>query len=330
MRILVTGACGRIGAHVVRQLAARGHEVAGIDSVVHAGNLRDMAGRTSISAVDVQDLAGLLRAVQQERAQCIIHLAAAIGDQYDRQPWGSYQVNLGGTLNVLEAARFAGVGRVVAASTHNIYPRAYGPYGPPEWRPIAEDHPHDPHRPYAVMKLAGEYMGRIYSDDLALDFGAVRFASYYGAERAIRRGRKFPDLLNRMILDAVEGTSTTIERGGEQVFDPVYIKDCAHGVICAALNDSPLQGAVYNIGGGRPVTIREAAATVRRVIPTAQISVGPGETYAADGALHHPALDISRARRELGYEPQFGLEAGIADCARELRDLIAGAFRPAG
>jgi UDP-glucose 4-epimerase len=327
MRVLVTGACGRIGAHVLRMLAGVGHDVIGADSIIHPGNLRDLASRLPVRAVDVQDLAGMLRAVTEERVDRIIHLAAAIGDHYDTQPWGSYQVNLGGTLNVLEAARFAGVERVVAASTHNVYPRAYGPYGPPEWRPIPEDHPPDPRRPYAVMKLAGEYMGRIYADRLGVDFAAVRFASYYGAERAIRRGHKFPDLLNRMILDAVEGAATVVERGGNQVFDPVYIKDCAYGVLCATLAEGPLGGAVYNIGGGHPVTIRQAAEVVRSVIPHARIEVGPGETYAEDGTLHHPPLDITKARREISYEPQFSLSRGVADCADALRTLLGTAVR---
>ncbi|MGQ0568894.1 MAG: NAD-dependent epimerase/dehydratase family protein [Armatimonadota bacterium] len=324
MRILVTGACGRIGSHVVRQLAARGVDAVGVDNVVHAGNLRDLAEHVPLRVADVQDLGGLLRVMTVDRVTRVIHLAAALGDQFDTQPWGSYQVNLGGTLNVLEAARSAGVDRVVAASTHNIYPRAYGVYGPPEWRPITEDHPPDPRRPYAVMKLAGEYMGRIYAEKEYVDFAAVRFASYYGAERALRRGNKFPDLMNRMILDTVEGIPGVIERGGDQVFDPVYIKDCAHGVICAALAEGPRKGRVYNIGGGRPVTLRAAAETVSRVLPSAHVTVGPG---LPDGQAHHPPLDISRARHEIGYEPQFTLEQGVADCARELRLLLGGARR---
>jgi UDP-glucose 4-epimerase len=322
MNILVTGACGRIGSHVVRQLLARGIDVVGIDSVVHAGHLGELSGRLPLRTVDVQDLAGLLRAVTAEKVHRIIHLAAAIGDQYDTQPWGSYQVNLGGTLNVLEAARLAAVERVVAASTHNIYPRAYGVYGPPEWRPISEDHPPDPRRPYAVMKLAGEYMGRIYAEQMNVDFAAVRFASYYGAERAIRRGNKFPDLLNRFILDAVEGVPTVVDRGGDQVFDPVYIKDCAHGVICATLAPEPREGRVYNIGGGRPVSLRASADAVGRVLPSARIQVGPGVDGAPGGQAHHPPLDITRAKTEIGYAPQFTLEQGIADCARELTALL--------
>ena len=321
MKILVTGACGRIGAHVVHQLLDRGVEVAGVDTVV-PGHLRELAGRVPLAAADVQDLGGLLRVITTERITRVIHLAAAIGDQYDAQPWGSYQVNLGGTLNVLEAARHRDVERVVMASTHNIYPLAYGVYGPPEWRPIDESHPPDPHRPYAVMKLAGEYMGRVYAERLGVDFGATRFASYYGATRAIRRGKKAPDVLNRLILDAVEGVPTTIERGGNQVFDPIYIKDCAHGIVCAALASEPLRAGVYNIGGGHPVSLYAAAEAVRRVLPQARFEIGPGDSFSPDGRPHHPPLDISRARREIAYEPQYTLDDGIADCARELSALL--------
>jgi UDP-glucose 4-epimerase len=320
MRILITGACGRIGSQVVRRLVELGTDVVGIDSTVHGGNLGELTRRLPLLVVDIQDLASILRVMQTHAITRVIHLAAALGDQYDAQPWGSYQVNLGGTINVLEAARFAGVERVVAASTHNIYPRAYGAYGPPTWRPIAEDHAPEPRRPYAVMKLACEHMGRIYADEFGVDFAAVRFASYYGAERAIRRGSKFPDLLNRMILDAVEGVPTMIDRGGDQVFDPVYIKDCAHGVICAVLAKSPRCGRVYNIGGGSPLRLADAAQVVRGVFPGAQIHVGPG---FPDGLAHHPPLDISRARAEIEYDPQFSLSDGVRDCGEELRRALA-------
>jgi nucleoside-diphosphate-sugar epimerase len=322
LKILVTGACGRIGAHVVRGLLDRHIDIVGIDAIVHSGNLRELATRVSVFPVDVQDLGAMLTLAGREKITRIIHLAAAIGDQFDSHPWGSYQVNLGGTLNVLEAARHAGIDRVVMASTHNIYPRAYGVYGPPEWRPIAEDHPPDPHRPYAVMKLASEYMGRIYAEHLGVDYAATRFASYYGAERAIRRGTKPPDTLNRLILDAVEGVPSIVERGGDQVFDPVYLKDCAHGVICAALAQEPQRGRVYNIGGGHPISLNAAAEVVRRVLPTARIEIGPGDSFSQDGRPHHPPLDISRARREIGYEPQYSLEQGVAECARELVRML--------
>jgi len=82
---------------------------------------------------------------------------------------------------------------------------------------------------------------------------------------------------------------------------------------------------VYNIGGGRPLTLRAAADAVRRVLPSARIEVGPGVAGAPDGQAHHPPLDITRARAEIGYEPQFTLDQGIADCARELAVMLKAA-----
>ena len=294
-----------------------------MDTSVPGRHLGAVADRLELRPLDVQDLAALVRLVLERRFTHVVHLAAVLGGVYDQQPWLSYSVNLGGTINVLEAARIGGVGRVVMASTHNIYPKAYGEYTHPHWKPIAESHPPDPLRPYAVMKLACEYMGRIFAQKHGVEFAAVRFSSYYGAERALRRGSSVSDVLNWLILDAVQGERTRLPRGADQVFDPVYIKDCAHGVVCAALTETPLDGRVYNIGGGRGVTLREAADTVRKVVPEARIEIGPGLNFAPEGSApaHHPWLDIGRAGREIGYEPQYDLEEGVRDCVAELKTL---------
>lgn len=323
--ILVTGACGRIGSHVVRRLRAMDLEVCGIDTRIYRDNLRELADEVPLEPIDVQDLASLSRLALKRGFSHIIHLAAAIGGNYDERPWMSYSVNLGGSLNVMEAARLVGAHRVVMASTHNIYPGAYGPYSHPIWKPIAEDHPPEPLRPYAVMKLACEYMGRIFAQKYGVEFAAVRFASYYGAERAIRRGGSVSDVLNWMIGDAVRGRPTRLPRGGDQVFDPVYIKDCAHGVVMAALAERRMDGRVYNIGGGSGVTLFEAAKAVTDVVPSADIEVGAGLGFAParTEATHHPWLDIDKARREIAYEPQYDLREGISDCVTELRALLA-------
>ncbi len=322
MKVLVTGACGRVGSHVIRGLIANGFEVVGVDSVISHRNLRDLIDRVPLLPVDVLDLSSLVHLVMREKVWRVVHLAAALGDHYDSHPWISYQVNLGGTLHVLEAARHCGIDRVVMASTRDIYPKAHGVHGPPEWRPVTEEVPPDPHRPYAVMKLASEYMGRIYSERLGVDFGAVRFGNYYGAERAVSHSQRAPDILNRLILDAVEGVRCDVESGGDQVFDPVYIKDCAQGVICACLANGPLRGRVYNIGGGNPVSLFEFAEILRRIISTARLEIGPGLHITPDDRTFFPPLDITRARCEIGYEPQYTLEEGIRDCIRELKGLL--------
>jgi nucleoside-diphosphate-sugar epimerase len=223
-------------------------------------------------AADVGDLGSLLHVIRAEGITRIVHLAAALGERFDTHPWGSYEVNVGGAMNVLEAARLSGVERAVAASTHDIYPKAYGDYRPPKLLPMSEDHAPDPRRPYPVMKLAAEYMGRYYAEQLGVDYAAIRFSTYYGAERALQRGVKPHDLVSRLIMSAVEGRSLSLD-GGDYVFDPIYVKDCAHGVVCAVLGKDPCGGRVFNIGGGRAVSLFQAAETVRRLFPKADISI---------------------------------------------------------
>ena len=321
MTVLVTGACGRIGRHVVRQLLERGIEVGGSDVGASTARLGDLAGRVEVEAIDVRDLAALVQSFRNRRVSRVVHLAARFGQDSDRHPRSSMEVNLGGTLSVLEAAQLCGVERVVMASSHSLYPPAAGVHGPPEWEAVGESCPADPARPYTIMKLACEQLGRFFARRCGVEFAAVRFSSFYGAERAVQRGNSLSDALNRMIIDALEGIPVRFERGGEQVFDPVYIKDCAHGVVCALLADRELDGRIYNIGGGRPVTLNEAAAAVRAALPDADIEVGPGLGFAGVGSAagHLPWLDIGRARRELGYRPQYTLEQGIRDTIGELR-----------
>ena len=325
MKVLVTGACGRIGGHVLRQLLDRGVDVCGIDVGVSAARLGSLAGRVEVEAVDIRDLAALARLFRERGVSRVVHLAAVFGGAFERQLRTSLEINLGGTLNILEAARLAGAERVVMASSHSLYPGATGVHGPPDWEPIAETTPPEANRPYTIMKLASEQLGRVFAREHGVEFAAVRFSSFYGAERAIQRGNSLSDSLNRMILGAVEGVPVRFERGGDQVFDPIYMKDCAHGVLCAALADIEMDGRVYNIGGGRGVTLKQAAETVLRVVPEATIEVGPGLNSGPQGAVPNPLpwLDIGKARREIGYQPQYDLEQGVRDSVAELRTLLS-------
>ena len=320
---MVTGACGRIGRHVVRQLLERGIEVGGSDVGASAARLGDLAGRVEVEATDVRDLAALVQSFRNRRVSRVVHLAARFGQASDRHPRSSMEVNLGGTLSVLEAAQLCGVERVVMASSHSLYPPAAGVHGPPEWEAVGESCPADPARPYTIMKLACEQLGRFFARRCGVEFAAVRFSSFYGAERAVQRGNSLSDALNRMIIDALEGIPVRFERGGEQVFDPVYIKDCAHGVVCALLADRELDGRIYNIGGwqaghpqrgrrrrprcatrrrhrGRPRTRVRRRRQCRRPPPLARYRQGPARDRLP-AAVHPGAGDPRHYWRTQGH-----------------------------
>ncbi|MBI4280235.1 MAG: NAD(P)-dependent oxidoreductase [Armatimonadetes bacterium] len=320
--IMVTGACGAIGGHVVRRLDRLGHRVVAFDQIGPSRAIASLDGRVPLVIGHVDDLGSILDAVRAHRVTRIIHLARVASPLNDEHPGSLYQVDFGGSVNVLEAARLAGVARAALASSYNIYPRATEPpHGHPTYAPVAEEHPPAPGRPYAIFKWAMEQVALTYARRFDLEVAMVRFSTYYGPERAIRRGTRAADVLNRMILNALEGQPTVVPQGGDQGFDAVYVKDCAQGAVAACLAPS-VPSRIYNIGSGAAVTLRDAAQAVRRLVPGAQIEVGPGLEFNPGFGGHYIILDISRARREIGYAPEFDLTRGIADCMEELRTML--------
>jgi len=141
-------------------------------------------------AGDVTDLPRLIHVLREQQIGRIIHLAAILWQCEDNPPLG-LAVNTGGTVNVLEAARFAGIGRVAFTSAKAVYGQVAGPFGHPEYRPLPEDHPKSPDSIYGATKLAAEHIGLHYARKFGVDFIAMRLATLYGPgpPGATRRGR---------------------------------------------------------------------------------------------------------------------------------------------
>ncbi|MGQ0568875.1 MAG: NAD-dependent epimerase/dehydratase family protein [Armatimonadota bacterium] len=320
MRILVTGGAGVVGSYVVRELVSRGDRPIVIDAAPGAAWLREFDGRVDVARADINDLEVLTGLCRAYTVGVILHLAALTGAASDDEPMVLFRVNMQGTMQVFEAARLCGVRRVVMASTRTVYPDFDGtPYGHPTYQPVPEDHWLDPDRPYEIWKHAAERMGRFYRRRFGLEFAAFRFAIYYAAERTVHPGGRAMGMLHAMIGDAVRGQSTVIPAGGERVMDCVYVGDLARAFVMAA--DAPtLDSDAYNIGAGRPVTPGRFAAAVKAAVPGARIEIGPGIDFAPG---HYCVLDITRARRDLGFEPQWSLDAGVADCVERARPILA-------
>ena len=305
MNILVTGAAGFIGSHVAETLLARGDDVTGMDNFNdYYDPARKRANvalltrkpRFTLREADVRDAETMERICAAGKFDAIVHLAAMAGVRYsiERAPLYS-DVNIRGTVNLLEAARKAGVPHFVFASTSSVYGRT-------DQLPFCEDAPTGrPLAPYPATKLAGEVMGHAYHNMFDLSFTAVRFFSVYGP-----RGR--PDMMPYHITDCiVHEREFTLYEAGEMHRDWTYVADIASGVVAAT--DRPLEYEVINLGRGEPVRMADFVELIEELVDKeAQMTTPPAPpseppiTYA----------DITKAYNLLGYEPTISVAEGMS------------------
>jgi len=323
MRVLVTGGLGVNGSWVTRNLLNEGHEPIVFEARADYSLAPDIEGQFPLVLGDVADLDALVAACQNYRVERIVHLAALMpNDSQDRLRQG-FIINALGAVNVFEAARQCDVQRVVFTSSKSAYGRVPDtPYGPPEYTPIAETATCDPVIAYDIEKFAAEVMARNYQQNYGMEIVSLRFGTIYAPGKLARHGRM--GLLAVMIENALAGVETSIPSGGDQVDDVMYVGDVARG-ITLSLFAAPELEPMYNIATGYGTTPRQFAEAVRAVIPDAEINVGPGMDYLGMGINYYSISDISLAKRDLGYEPAYGLREGIEDYVATVRSLGLGA-----
>lgn len=314
-KILVTGACGWLGSAIVEALLDRGDSVVAVDLAISPA----MAARSArefrlvAAAVDLGEWHQVLRAFETHRPDAVIHAAAVVGVvQAADIPLKALRVNVEGSINLFEAMRLSGVRRVVHISTEETY-------GDFQASVIDEDHPQKPTSVYGLTKLAAEHYGRVYSRDHGLECINVRTCWVYGPHLPrLRMPRTFVEA-------ALRGEPFHQEDGGEFAVDQVYIADTVAGVLLA-LDKPQHRFDAYNIATGAAPTLRDTAEAVNRAIPGARITVGDSGPYRHGGKVLSAikgALDIGRARAELGYEPRFDLQKGIEATIAETRKTLS-------
>jgi len=290
MRGVVTGGSGFLGSHVADGLAAAGHDVTVFDQA-HTDRHRSVRG-------DLLDV-GALRAVLKG-PEFVCHLGA-IGDVYlaAEKPALAAAVNVTGTANVCDAALAEGVGRVVVASTWEVY-------GTPKYQPLDEAHPCDPDHPYNITKLAGERMALAYGHLKQLPVLALRLGTAYGA-------RMRPNsVFSIFIRKALAGEPIVIQGSGQQGRQFTHASDVARGFV-AALTKGEL-GVPYNLVSDRLVTIRELAELVTKIAPT-ELTYGEPRPGDVPSAL----VSNEKVKRELGWAPQIDFEDGLCELVDEAR-----------
>ncbi len=304
MKILVTGAAGFIGSHLAETLLQRGDVVVGLDNFNdYYDPARKRANAALLAAypnfvlhtVDVRDEASVAHILADGSFDAVAHLAAMAGVRYSIERAPLYtDVNIRGTVNVLEGMRHAGVPHIVFASTSSVY-------GKTDRLPFQEDDAlGKPLASYPASKIAGELMGYTYHNLFQMSFTAVRFFSVYGP-----RGR--PDMMPYQITDSiVHDRVFKLYNSGEMYRDWTYVGDIVKGIVAAL--ERPLGYACMNLGRGEPVRMGDFVSLVERLVgkparmetPPAPASEPP-ITYA----------DITKARESLGYAPHVSVEEGM-------------------
>jgi nucleoside-diphosphate-sugar epimerase len=295
--ILVTGGLGYLGRNVVARFAEHGERVISYN--------RDFAvsDRDGVECVqgELYDLPRLVSALREFDVDRIVHTAAMSHPELSVElPITTVTANVDGTLHVLEAARMVGVRRIVNFSSECAYGNVVGP--------VHEDAPLHPTTPYGVTKVATELLGQVYTDRYGLDVVSLRPSELYGP------GNRMPQYLREMIRAGLDGRPYRLAQGGDQRFHFVHVDDVAAATELAAGVAAPRQ-RVYNVAGGEQRSLADAAALVREAIPGADIDVGPG---LLDLDQQGP-WDLSAAREELGYEPAWTFEQGLARYVDHLR-----------
>lgn len=318
MRVLVTGAGGFIGSHLCEALLDEGHEVVGLEGFIDSyprplkeANLAPLALRSGFTLVQADLRTDPLRE-HLEGVEVVVNEAAMAGLPRSWTELDLYAgCNLLGLERLVDASREAGVGKFVQVSTSSVYGRkAVGD----------ETRPTRPVSPYGVTKLAAEHL--LLAHVRVHDFPAtiLRYFSIYGP-------RQRPDMAYRIFTQAmIDGRPITMYGDGRQSRSNTYVSDCVRGTIQAI--DGAAIGEIYNIGGGRTITLRKA---IDRIAAT--LGVTPVITHAPvrPGDQRHTAADTAKARETFGYRPEVlpkeGLRRQVAWHLEFLRDRSANPLR---
>jgi len=306
LEVLVTGTAGFIGFHTAKKLLDEGNRVIGIDYMNNYYDIRLKEKRNNILLENKnytfykQNICNYKKIddiMKKEKPQAIIHLAAQAGVRYSlTNPWAYKNSNSLGTLNIFEGAKNNNIKRVIFASSSSVY-------GLNNKIPFSEEDKTDaPISPYAASKKYNELLAHSYNHLYDIETAGLRFFTVYGPW-----GR--PDLaLFKFVKNILLDKPIELYNNGEMGRDFTYVDDIVSG-ITGALNKKDLKYEIYNLGGDNPVKLMKFVELIQEnIVKKVVINYMPMQP----GDVKETYADISKARREIGYEPKIDIKEGIS------------------
>lgn len=296
---LVSGGAGFIGSNLVEELIKRGESIKVIDnfSTGKKENIEEFMPRIELVQGDIRNLDTVREAV--EGVDFVLHEAALTSVARSiENPLATTESNVNGTLNVLIAAREAGVKRVVYASSSSVY-------GDNPTLPKREEMIPNPLSPYAVSKLSAEYYSQVFYRIYGLETVILRYFNVFGPRQD--PVSRYAAVIPRFIKAMLNGECPSIYGDGEQSRDFTFVENVVKATILAC-REEKIPGEVFNIGGGKRTTINHLVKLISRLLDK---NVEPIYTNPRAGDMRHSLADINKAGRLLNYQPHINLEEGL-------------------
>ncbi len=315
MRYVVTGGAGFIGSNTVDELVKRGHSVVVLDDL-SAGkeeNLAEVRNKITFIKGSITDIEVVRKAMHE--ADFVLHLAARTSvPRSVKDPIGSNTINIDGTLNVLVAARDAGVKRLVYAGSSSAY-------GNTPTLPKREDMPPNPLSPYALQKLVAEQYCQMFTRLYGFETVTIRYFNVFGPRQD--PGSPYSGVISLFSTALLEGRQPTIYGDGEQTRDFTYVANVVDGVLRAC--EAPqAAGEVINVACGTRISLNELLRVMNQIVGT-QIDAIYKDARAGD--VRDSQADIAKATALLGYTPIVPLQDGLARTLEWCRESAATAGR---
>ena len=296
MNFLITGAAGFLGSSLANQLAREGHQIRGLDDL-STGDPQLLGPDVHFTRGDVSDRPKLWTLLQE--VDVVYHLAARVSvPESILYPRDYNNVNVGGTVALMEAMRDVGVRRVVLASSGAVY-------GDLADQPLKESLTPNPRSPYAVSKLAAEYYVRTIGGLWGIETVSLRIFNAYGPGQ--RLPASHPPVVPHYLQQAQRGGTLVAHGDGSQTRDYVYVDDVISGLVAAATAPN-MDGMVINIGSGKETSVSELIKSVQEVTGSSAEVIYNAKT---SGGVSRLCADLTLASQKLNYHPSIGLQEGL-------------------